>query len=265
MKLLVQSDDFGITRAVTCGIVYGIEHGIIRNTGMFTNMPWVNECVERIKPYLGQIALGIDLNISTGTPILPPDKIPTLVRADGTFLTSWESRKLDQTADNGNHAAYEDIYSEFDAQINLFIELTGKKPDYLHAHAYMTDRIVQIQRELSKKYDVIYSSDAWQYMTGYGIGEYRMSWYIKPSTLENQLTSSLKEYILKNGDTMLKRDYGLIVGHMGYVDRELMNLSTYNIYRLNDLDAVTSPEVLNWVKNNNVELITYKEIEELMH
>ncbi|MNF04239.1 Chitooligosaccharide deacetylase [compost metagenome] len=47
---------------------------------------------------------------------------------------------------------------------------------------------------------------------------------------------------------------------MGYVDRELMDISTYNIYRLNDLDAVTSPEIINWVKENNVELITYNDI-----
>ena len=39
-KLLVQSDDYGISPAVSAGIIYGITHGIIRNNGAFVNMPW---------------------------------------------------------------------------------------------------------------------------------------------------------------------------------------------------------------------------------
>ena len=46
MKLLVQSDDYGITRAVSRGIIHGIKNGVIRNTGLFANMPWSEECVD---------------------------------------------------------------------------------------------------------------------------------------------------------------------------------------------------------------------------
>ena len=75
MKLLIQADDYGITRAVSSGIVFGIHHGLVRNTGIFTNMDWTEECLDMIKPYLDQIDLGIDLNISTGRPILPTYQI----------------------------------------------------------------------------------------------------------------------------------------------------------------------------------------------
>lgn len=224
------------------------------------NMPWVNECSEWIKPYMNDIALGIDLNISTGTPLSKPEEIPSLVKEDGTFYTSWESRKLDTIDNNFNHASYEDVYKEFDAQILKFIKIFGKKPDYIHSHAYGTEMTIQIQRELSKKYHIIYSSDALKYIVGFEIPEYRIGWYIKPSTLENQANSSLKNYILENSDELLSKEYNVIIGHMGYVDKELMNLSTYHLYRLNDLDAVLSPEIIAWVENNNVQLITYKDI-----
>ena len=62
MKLLIQSDDFGITRAVSQGCIFGIQNGVIKNTGMFTNMPWIEECVFLLKPYINDIAFGIDLN-----------------------------------------------------------------------------------------------------------------------------------------------------------------------------------------------------------
>ena len=55
MKLLVQSDDYAISPAVARGILYGIENGIIRNTGMFMNMPWSVECGKLIMPYLDKL------------------------------------------------------------------------------------------------------------------------------------------------------------------------------------------------------------------
>ena len=259
MKLLIQSDDYGISRAVARGIVYGIQYGLIRNTGMFTNMPWSEECAGWIRPYLDRIAFGIDLNISTGYPLCRRDEIPTLVKEDGSFLSSWESRRLDGEANDHEHTSRKELVREFEAQIDRFVQIMGRKPDYIHAHAYTTTRIMDVQRELADKYQIPYSSDVWKRIEGIGVDEYRIPWYKKPSTLENQRDSSMKQYILENRESLLAKEYGLLVGHMGYVDRELMELSTYHLYRLNDLEAVTSPEIMAWVKENQVELITYLE------
>ncbi|MBR4161990.1 MAG: ChbG/HpnK family deacetylase, partial [Solobacterium sp.] len=105
MKLLVQSDDYGITRAVSLGCIHGIKNGVVRNTGMFANMPWIEECVEWIKPYLDQIAFGIDLNASTGPSILGHEKLPTLTHEDGMFLGSKENRALDTDENDHDHLA----------------------------------------------------------------------------------------------------------------------------------------------------------------
>ena len=55
MKLLIQSDDYAITKAQAAGVIDGIKNGLIRNTGLFVNMPWSSECVEWIYPYLGEL------------------------------------------------------------------------------------------------------------------------------------------------------------------------------------------------------------------
>ena len=39
MKLIFQADDYGFTRAVTYGIIDSIDLGVVRNTGLFVNMP----------------------------------------------------------------------------------------------------------------------------------------------------------------------------------------------------------------------------------
>lgn len=87
-----------------------------------------------------------------------------------------------------------------------------------------------------------------------------MNWYIKPATLENQAASSLKALILKNSDALLSREYCFLIGHMGYVDQDLMSLSSYTLYRMMDLEAVVSQEILDWVQSQPVELITYKDL-----
>ena len=260
MKLLLQSDDYGISRAVARGIVYGIDQGLIRNTGLFANMPWAEECVEWIRPCLRQIAFGLDLNLTTGRPILPPERIPSLVNAEGRFHTSWESRKLDAALGGADHASRQEVLLECEAQIQRFIALVGKKPDYIHPHAYTTPRIMEVQRELAHQYGIPYSSDVWQRLAGFGVPEYRIGWYKKPATLENQMNSSLKEYVLTHSAELLARDVCIVAGHMGYLDRDLMELSTYTLYRVNDLADVVSEELKAWVKDNRVELITYRDL-----
>lgn len=263
MKLLLQSDDYAITRAVSRGVVYGIKNGLIRNTGMFTNMPWSEECAAWIRPHLDRVCLGIDLNISTGRPLSRPEDIPSLVAPDGRFFTSWESRRLDSGMADLEHTCEEDLFREFEAQLLRFIQLMGQKPGYIHSHAYTSPRILKVQRELAGRYRIPFASDVWKRIAGVDVTEYRIPWYQKPATLENQRDSSLKDYILQNSARLLSQEYCLIVGHMGYVDRELMDLSTYHLYRLNDLDAVTSPEIRQWVEENRVELITYRDLDNI--
>ena len=71
MKILFQSDDYGITKAQALGCLEAIHHGVIRNTGFFSNMPWASEVYEWIRNDVDDIAFGIDLNASTGPSVLP--------------------------------------------------------------------------------------------------------------------------------------------------------------------------------------------------
>ena len=80
MKLLVQSDDFGITPAVSCGILEAIKRELSVIQACLPICLWAGECVDMIRPVLGQISFGIDLNVSAGPPVLPPEQIPDLVQ-----------------------------------------------------------------------------------------------------------------------------------------------------------------------------------------
>ena len=257
MKLIVQSDDYGITPAVACGIIEGIKHGVVRNTGMFTNMPWAEECAEMIRPYLDQIALGIDLNASTGCSILGHDKVPGLCHEDGSFFTSRENRELDKDAPDHDHVKYEEVYAEFDAQIQKFIALFGKVPDYIHGHAYGTKTTFRASMDLAKKYNRLYSS---QLNAAPGVKGAGMGWYRYGGGPEAQLTEDLVSYIIQDTDGLLNHEYGYLITHCGYADAPLFKLSSFNACRVKDLEALTSKEVKEWIEENQIELITFKDL-----
>lgn len=257
MKLLVQSDDYGITKACALGAIEAIRNGIVRNTGLFANMPWAEECVELIRPYLDEIAFGLDLNASTGPALLSKEEIPSLVQDNGMFLTSSMNRALDTDENDHDHVVYEEIYKEFEAQIKKFIELVGKKPDYLHGHAYGTKTTTRASLDLAKKYDIPYSTQIMEHegMKGGGMG-----WYQFPPTLDNQAKSDLTEFIVTDQNHYLDSEYGMLICHCGYVDAKIFELSSFNVYRAKDLEGVTSERTKAWVKEHNIELITYKDL-----
>lgn len=85
-RLLLQSDDYGITHGVSAGILRVIQDGVIRNTGMFVNMESSKEAADLIKDR--DVCLGIDINYVAGKPITDPKKVPHLVDENGYFHTS---------------------------------------------------------------------------------------------------------------------------------------------------------------------------------
>lgn len=90
-----------------------------------------------------------------------------------------------------------------------------------------------------------------------------MGWYKFPPTLDHQLQSSLKDYIIEDKNDYLHHEYGVLVCHCGYADSQLFKFSSFNLFRIKDLEAMTSSEVRNWFDEHNVELVTYKDFQEL--
>ena len=259
MKLIAQSDDYGITRACAYGALHSIKKGIIRNTGLFSNMPWAEECVELIRPYLSKVALGLDLNASTGPSLLGHDLVPDLCHEDGTFLTSSENRSLDTDENDHDHVNYDQVYAEFEAQILKYIELVGHRPDYLHGHAYATKTTRKASIDLARKYGILYSTQLRERPEVLSPGM-KDTWYLFPPTFENQAKSDLGSWLIDPARGFLNAEYVYLVCHCGYVDSEIIGLSSYNIFRARDLEGVTSDRVWKWVRDNKVELVSFKDL-----
>ena len=254
MKLLIQSDDYGITEAVACGIIKGIKDGVIRNTGMFTNMPSSEKAAEMIKGI--DVCLGIDINFVAGKPVASPELVPSLIKENGYFYTSRERRQMDIECESGDHMNYEETKIEAKAQIDRFIELMGRKPEYLHGHAYGCPTITRVHQELSEEYGIGMTS----VMLAENGSKGCKSWYTVPFSEEDQKRVNTTEFITTDKGELLGNEIGAIISHCGYIDDPLYDVTSFTVIRTKDLACMISDEMKQWIKDNNIELITYRDL-----
>jgi len=86
-----------------------------------------------------------------------------------------------------------------------------------------------------------------------------MGWY-QWGGPEAQLKEDPIAYITEDKGGILDQEYGYIVSHCGYADADLFRLTSFTLCRPMDLDCMTSEEVKNWVKENNIELASFKDL-----
>lgn len=85
-QLIVNADDFGMTRGISDGILDGHRRGIITSTTIMANMPDFSRAAEgaRACPNLG---VGLHLNLIDGRPV-STQALPGLVDKEGNFFGS---------------------------------------------------------------------------------------------------------------------------------------------------------------------------------
>src|SRR5262249_47753778 len=81
-ELIVNADDFGLTRQVSRGIIDAHCEGIVTSTTLLANGGAFEAALSmsRRAPRLG---IGVHLNLSEGVPVSPPATIPSLVDPRG--------------------------------------------------------------------------------------------------------------------------------------------------------------------------------------
>lgn len=267
MKLLFQSDDYGITEGVTLGILKGIEKGLVRNTGLFVNTESSKFAASKIKDYL-EVDFGLDINLVAGKPISNPEDVKSLVDENGDFIKStdrYKNNKIKSKSKTGvivefeeDPYKYEEVLLEMENQLKKYIELVGKKPAYIHPHSLVTPTTLKAFREIAKKNNLKFSMDLLKKNEFYSVSS---DWNIKPIfKTEDQKNTNVEKNILDEVDEILKHEKSVLICHCGYVDAKLLELSSYNLIRVRDLEMATSKTLIKILEDNDVELIRYRDL-----
>ena len=241
MKLIVNADDFGMSRGVNLGIIEAHKNGIVTSTTLMVTMPEVEQALllARDCPNLG---IGLHLNCTLGKPLTD---CKSLIKDSGEFYKPRE---------NPNQALFdeEEIYREFSAQYNLFVRQVGRKPTHLDSHLYAHQVYSKAKaaalRLANEKGIAIreFQAEGYEPTVFYGDFKYK----------EGETIAELMEKLV--GDTpILNSETVELMCHPAYVDNALFTMSTYTIGRIKELDILTSEEAKSFVKKNNIELINF--------
>ena len=258
MKLIVNSDDFGFTRSVTYGILEAYRNGVVRSTTAMTISPHFELATGLAKEYPG-LGVGIHLVLTAGKPLTQGQ---SLVNEAGKFYSLAENR----------FATYDlaEVEAELEAQIQKFLS-TGLKPTHIDAHHNMQSirQFTPIFVKLANKYNV------------------PMRRLTRPYTNDDDFedVSFIQERIktVKHTQAINKDFYGeqatdaifcqmleklVALGcetaesysHPGFLEPELMALSSYNVQRIQELNVLTSPVVKAKIEELGIKLIHYGEL-----
>ena len=128
-RLIINADDFGISRGVNIGIIEAAEAGVVTSASLITNLPAFADAISRAQSS-PDLSVGLHLNFTIGRPIT---RAPSLTRRNtGEFypLTGLLGRaslgRLDAT----------DINLECRAQIDRMID-AGFPPTHLDSHRHV--------------------------------------------------------------------------------------------------------------------------------
>jgi chitin disaccharide deacetylase len=128
-NVILCADDFGLADGVSRGIVELAEMGRLSATGAMTNMPGWRRAAPDLKPLQDRIAVGLHLNLTTGSPLGPMPQLaqsgtfPTL----GTLLPKALKRQL----------SAEEIAREIGRQLDAFVEVYGQPPAFVDGHQHV--------------------------------------------------------------------------------------------------------------------------------
>lgn len=234
MKLIINADDFGYTRGNTEGILEGYRKGIVRSTTALCNMPWLEYGRDLAKDCPG-LGIGVHLTLTLGRSLTG---VKSFTDAQGNFLSKKDigSAVLDM----------EEVYDEWKAQIERYIQVFGHRPTHLDSHHH-----VHILNENNKKVAMRLGEEYGLFVRCCGPYEF-VSGFYGPSATEEHLLEILEKHKGNNIEIMV---------HPGFCDLELYRISSYNTHRVQELSILCSRKVLEYVEKNQIQLTHYEPVE----
>lgn len=239
MKLIINADDFGLTKGVNRAIIDAYKKGALKSTTMMVTMREVEDAVRLAKENNG-LGVGLHLTATAGEPLRKDLK--SLTDENGKFYKYHDLQNGTKVIDP------EELYLEWEAQLDKFKTLMGCMPTHLDSHhfAHLIDRYKHIAVRLAKKYDLpmrTLETNKEEKTVKYTMGFYddRVCYEF----FEEDRANILEEEIID------------LMCHPAYYDSVLESLSSYTRTRELELEILTSDRVKNWIKDNNIELTNY--------
>lgn len=246
-RLIVNADDFGLSRGVNSGIVKAHRDGIVRSATVMVNQPAAVEAFALARDHPG-LGVGIHFVLTGGRPVA--DRVESLTGPDGSFL------RLPELTER---AEPEHIRRELQAQLDRFLT-SGLRPTHFDSHHHVCGLLPAAGEVLL---DLAAALGVPIRPLGPEQSEAAMARGVATPDLfdygfygpEAVTVAALLERLaaLRPGTTEL-------MTHPAFIDDGLRQRSTYVEPRALELATLTDARILALVREAGIELISYREL-----
>ena len=151
--LIVNADDFGMCHSVNEAVMRAFPAGILRSTTVMVPCPWGLHALRFLAAH-PEIPFGVHLTVISDWadyrwgPLCPREKVPSLIREDGSFYN------CDQMPHFLAHVDLKELEMEFRAQIEAVLA-AGLSPTHLDWHCLRLDgwdAVSEVMLGLAREY-----------------------------------------------------------------------------------------------------------------
>ena len=260
--LVVNADDLGLTVGVNNGIFSAHDRGILTSASLIANAPATAHAIRRLRsrPTLG---IGVHLTLVDGAPMLPPDRIPTLVQDDGRFQASWKPFIVACLA---GRVSMEEVERELAGQIERVLD-HGIRPTHLdgHKHVQAYPPIFAIVTRLAERFRIAVVRVPYEGtladlpLLHWSYQDYRTaaSHGIRaPQFIGRAMTGTMTATSLTTALRRLRGGHTELMVHPGHVDDALRQLRTRLVQsRSVEVALLTSPEIADVLADERIRLV----------
>jgi chitin disaccharide deacetylase len=285
-ELILNADDFGLTKGVNEGIVRAFRDGVLTSTTLMANAPGFDDAVQcaRANPKLG---VGCHLVLAGGPSVAPPQDVPSLVDKNGRMPSSLGAFVVGVSC---GAIRAEDIDRELRAQIGK-IRGAGIEPTHLdtHKHTHAHPRVMEVLAQVAQDLGITrvrkpaeYLRDSWRMVCGEsGASPKQLAAVAAVRLLSANFDSISKKHGLRSPDTFLGVAATGLLGpeplchlidtlpegrteimlHPGICDEDLARTrSRLQQQRQLELDGLLAPQVRRAIDHHRIQLISYREL-----
>jgi hopanoid biosynthesis associated protein HpnK len=279
--LIVNGDDFGLSPGINRAIIEAHTAGIVTSASLMATGEAFEEAVMAAREH-PELSVGLHLALIEGASVLAPERIPSLVGADGhfppslrAFLTGWALGQI----------RLAEIQREFEAQVEKALDY-GVRIDKLdsHMHIHLLPGILQVVLAVARRYRI-----RWIRLTaarpfqgsnlGALVGMWKQLVLAALSLLQARTVAGagllypdrfagLAESGRLTEKNLLRILQGLVPGvnevmvHPGYPETIPESWPQSRHYeRERELTALLSPRIKDLIKTLGIKLINYREVD----
>jgi predicted glycoside hydrolase/deacetylase ChbG (UPF0249 family) len=273
-KLILNADDYGLTRGVSQGIRFAFSNGLISSTTAMLTIPGAGRGLEIALRDTPALPIGIHLTLTIGEPVSSPEKIPSLVNDKGCFFSR------DSFLARLDRIVPEEAGLEFRAQIEALIAL-GIQPDHLDSHhfvSYLSPALLEQMLGLAKEYHLAVrppaGNDAAMADVFPGLPDSSIAFLkgdAQSAVWRASIPTADRLYLTFYDKTATKKNLQWILSnmpegtseimcHLGIPDADLRNLSDYADERGDELNVLTESDLPKLLQAQGIQLIAYSRL-----